>query len=107
LRRGNHRPVKYRLCGVQFHRRLKLMTKDEIASVLRELSREQRKQIKVDVNAITPESRFDHLGFDSLSILDFMYAVEERFGVIPETAEMVKMQRVGELIDYLHSNMQS
>ena len=81
------------------------MTRDEIANVLRELLRQQ-KQIKVDVNAITPETRFDHLGFDSLSILDFMYEVENRFGVIPEVAELVKMQRVSELIDFLHNNAQ-
>jgi acyl carrier protein len=80
-----------------------IMTKDEIASVLRELLRQQ-KQIKVEINSITPESRFDHLGFDSLSILDFMYDVENRFGVIPEAAELVRMQRVSELIDYLHRN---
>ena len=88
--------------GVQFNA-ASIMTKDEIASVLRELLRQQ-KQIKVDVNAIAPESRFDHLGFDSLSILDFMYDVESRFGVIPEAAELVRMQRVSELIDYLHRN---
>ena len=82
------------------------MTRDEIASVLRELLRQQ-KQIKVDVNAITPETRFDHLGFDSLSILDFMYEVENRFGVMPEVAQLVQMQRVSELIDYLHDHAQS
>jgi hypothetical protein len=40
-------------------------------------------------------------------MLDLLYAVEERFGVFPEVAELVRMQRISELIDYLHSNAQS
>lgn len=82
------------------------MTKDEIASALRDLLRQQ-KQIKVDVNAIQPETRFDQLGFDSLSILDFLYEVENRFAVVPEMADLVRMQKVGDLIDYLQPRAQS
>jgi acyl carrier protein len=82
------------------------MTKDEIASALRELLRQQ-KQIKVDVHAIQPETRFDQLGFDSLSILDFLYEVENRFAVVPEMADLVRMQKVGDLIDYLQPRAQT
>lgn len=82
------------------------MTKDEIASALRDLLRQQ-KQIKVDVNAVQPETRFDQLGFDSLSILDFLYEVENRFAVVPEMADLVRMQKVGDLIDYLQPRAQS
>ncbi|MBE7500215.1 MAG: acyl carrier protein [Verrucomicrobiales bacterium] len=82
------------------------MTKDEIASALRDLLRQQ-KQIKVDVNAIQPETRFDQLGFDSLSILDFLYEVENRFAVVPEMADLVRMQKVGDLIDYLQPRAQT
>lgn len=82
------------------------MTKEEIASGLRELLRKQ-KQLKVDVDAIQLETRFDQIGFDSLSILDFMYDVENRFAVVPEMADLVRMQKVSDLIDYLHPRVQA
>jgi acyl carrier protein len=76
------------------------MTKDNIISELRELLRKQ-KQLKADIDAITLETRFDQIGFDSLSILDFMYEVENRFGVFPDMAELVKMQQVDDLVEFL------
>ena len=79
------------------------MTKDEIISELRQLLRTQ-KQLKVDIDAIGADTRFDQVGFDSLSILDFMYEVENRFGAFPEMEELVKMQKVDDLINYLAAN---
>lgn len=76
------------------------MTKEQITTELRELLRKQ-KQLKVDVDAIGTETRFDQIGFDSLSILDFMYEVESRFGIFPEMAELVKMQKVDDLVGFL------
>jgi acyl carrier protein len=76
------------------------MTKEEITSELRELLRKQ-KQLKVDVDAVGVDTRFDQIGFDSLSILDFMYEVENRFGTFPEMAELVKMQQVDDLVEFL------
>lgn len=79
------------------------MTREQIITDLRELLRGQ-KQIKADVDTITVDTRFDQIGFDSLSILDFMYDVEGRFGAFPEMEELVKMQKVGDLIAYLEVN---
>ncbi len=79
------------------------MTKEEIITELRQLLRKQ-KQLKVDTDAIGMDTRFDQIGFDSLSILDFMYEVENRFGTFPEMAELVKMQKVDDLVDYLKAN---
>lgn len=79
------------------------MSKEEIVSELRELLRKQ-KQLKADIDAIGVETRFDQIGFDSLSILDFMYEVENRFGTFPEMAELVKMQKVDDLVDFLATN---
>lgn len=76
------------------------MTRDDTISTLKELLLQQ-KQIKVDIEAISPESRLDKVGFDSLSILDFMYDVESRFNVQIPVAELVKMERVSDLIEYL------
>lgn len=79
------------------------MTKEEIVSELRELLRKQ-KQLKTDIDAIGVDTRFDQIGFDSLSILDFMYEVESRFGTFPEMAELVNMQKVDDLVDFLATN---
>jgi len=80
------------------------MTKEEIVSALRDLLRKQ-KQLKVDVDTIQLDTRFDQIGFDSLSILDFMYDVENRFNVVPEMADLVRMQKVSDLIEYLHARI--
>lgn len=79
------------------------MSKDNIISELRDLLRTQ-KQLKTDIDAITLETRFDQIGFDSLSILDFMYEVENRFGTFPDMAELVKMQKVDDLVEFLVAN---
>jgi len=79
------------------------MTKEDIIGDLRQLLRGQ-KQLKVDIDAIDADTRFDQIGFDSLSILDFMYEVENRFGAFPEMEELVKMQKVSDLIEYLEVN---
>ena len=82
------------------------MTKEDIVSALRELLRKQ-KQLKVDVDAVQLDTRFDQIGFDSLSILDFMSDVENRFSVVPEMADLVRMQKVSDLIEYLHARVQA
>ena len=82
------------------------MTSEAIVSELRKLLRSQ-KQLKVDIDAIGIDTRFDQIGFDSLSILDFMYEVENRFGTFPEMEELVKMQQVSDLVDFLAANAKS
>lgn len=82
------------------------MTKEDIVSALRELLRKQ-KQLKVEVEAIRLDTRFDQIGFDSLSILDFMYDVENRFNVVPDMADLVRMQKVSDLIEYLHARVRA
>ena len=79
------------------------MTKEKIISELRELLRKQ-KQLRTDIDAIGVDTRFDQIGFDSLSILDFMYEVENRFGTFPEMAELVNMQKVDDLVEFLGAN---
>jgi acyl carrier protein len=82
------------------------MTRDAIVNALKELLRQQ-KQLQVDLEAVTPETRLDKVGFDSLSILDFMYDVESRFGVQLPVSELVKLERVSDLIDYLAARAQA
>jgi acyl carrier protein len=76
------------------------MRRDEIVLGLRDLLTQQE-QVKVDVSSITEHTRLDRIGFDSISILDFIYDVEDRFRVQTEIADLVAMERVSDLIDYL------
>jgi acyl carrier protein len=80
------------------------MNRDEIIRGLRDLLTRQE-QIAVDVSAITEDTRIDRIGFDSISILDFIYDVEDRFGVQTEIADLVTMERVGDLIEYLEARL--
>jgi len=80
------------------------MTQDELLAELRLLLTRQ-KQLKMDAAAITPDTRIDQIGFDSLSILEFIYDVEDRFQVETQLAELVAMTHVRELVGYLHSKL--
>ena len=58
------------------------MTANEIDGVLRELLVEQ---FKVEASAIAPAASFKELGLDSLDVVSFVMALEDRLGVeIPE-----------------------
>lgn len=80
------------------------MKRPEIISVLRELLRAQ-KQVKVDADALGEQTPLSQVGFDSISILDFMYDVESRFNVRTEIADLVRMERVKDLIDHLERKL--
>ena len=80
------------------------MDRDEIVRGLRELLTRQA-GVKVDVSAITEDTRIDRIGFDSISILDFIYDVEDRFRIQTEIADLVEMERVRDLIDYLEARL--
>ncbi len=80
------------------------MQRPEIIASLKDLLRQQ-KQVKIDVDTIGEETRLTQVGFDSISILDFIYDVESRFSVSTEIAELVRMERVKDLIDHLEAKL--
>lgn len=80
------------------------MKRHEIISGLKELLRAQ-KQVKVDIDPLGEETPLSQVGFDSISILDFMYDVESRFNVRTEIAELVRMEQVKDLIDHLERKL--
>lgn len=80
------------------------MNRDQIISRLRDLLKKQA-EFKGDVNAIQEETKIDQMGFDSISILDFMYDIEADFNVQTEVADLVKMEKVKDLIDYLSGKL--
>ena len=80
------------------------MNREQIIAALKALLGTQPK-LKLDLNAITEGTRLDQMGFDSISILDFIYDVESRFSVSTEIAELVRMERVKDLIDLLEAKL--
>ncbi|HEY6168328.1 MAG TPA: phosphopantetheine-binding protein [Verrucomicrobiae bacterium] len=80
------------------------MTRDQIVTSLKHLLKQQ-KQVKLNLDSITDDTRLQGIGFDSLSILDFIYDVESHFNARIEMADLVRMERVKDLIDYLHAKV--
>ena len=80
------------------------MKRDEIAQALRDLL-ERQEELDVDLDAITEDTRIDGIGFNSLSILDCMYEIENRFGVPMEVGDLVEMEVVRDLIDHLEAKL--
>ena len=59
----------------------------------------------MDVQAVDLDTRLDAIGFDSLSILDFIYDVEERFQVETPMGDLVRMEKVADLVGYLEGRL--
>ena len=81
-----------------------VIARDEIQTRLKALL-EAQPEIQVDVTKITEETAFDDVGFDSLSILDFMYEMEEQFGIQLEVKDLLGLDTVGDLIGHLQEKM--
>ena len=54
-----------------------------------------------DWDAVVAETLIESLGFDSLTILDVLYDVEEEFGIALDPKQVVKTRAVGEIVALL------
>lgn len=70
-----------------------------LRDVLRDSAIEER-----DWDAVAPETTIESLGFDSLTILDVLYDVEEEFGIALEPKQVVKARTVGEIVGLLRQH---
>lgn len=57
----------------------------------------------LDQGAITRESAFRELGFDSLDIVELIMSFEDEFGVTIEMKE--DMKTVGDIVAYIEANV--
>ena len=89
-------------CGIVPAHTVPTAKRQQIIAGLKELL-EQHKQLKVPFDRLTEDSRLSQIGFDSISILDFLYDIETRFRVQIEMADLIRMDRVQDLIDYLET----
>ncbi|MDD4871826.1 MAG: phosphopantetheine-binding protein [Kiritimatiellae bacterium] len=76
------------------------MTQLQIIEKLRTMMRKSS-QAQVDWDTVTADSSIASLGFDSLSILDLVYDIQQEFGFEFEAEELVGVKTVGQLADFL------
>ncbi|MXX76285.1 MAG: acyl carrier protein [Holophagales bacterium] len=75
----------------------------EILARLRDVLRESAVE-EHDWDAVVAETPIESLGFDSLTILDVLYDVEEEFGIALDPKQVVKTRTIGEIIALLQQN---
>ena len=51
---------------------------------------------RIDPADVTPKARFDDLGIDSLTLVDIVVAVEDRFGLVIPDDEWARFETVGD-----------
>ena len=76
------------------------MTQLEIIEKLRTMMK-KTSQAQVDWKAVNADSTIASLGFDSLSILDLVYDIQQEFGFEFEAEELVGVRTVGQLTAFL------
>ena len=78
--------------------------RDELIDDLKGLLRRIDK-VHVDVDALTVDTEIDSVGFDSLSILEFMYEVESHFGIEMDVSDLVEMEVLGDLVEHVRRKL--
>ena len=80
------------------------MTREEIINKLREEMRTSSPE-EIDWDAVTAEAEIESLGFDSLSILDLIYDVQQSFGITFDAEKLIDVRTVGDLADFLEKEL--
>lgn len=55
----------------------------------------------IDWSKVDDATTIESLGFDSLTILDLLYDLQEEFGVEIEAKQVLEIATVGEMVDFL------
>jgi acyl carrier protein len=82
------------------------MTRAEILDQLRNTMKDSS-PIPVDWDTLTEDTTIGELGFDSLSILDLIYDVQQSFGIDFEAEELVNINTIGELAEFLEETLKA
>lgn len=80
------------------------MSDQEILEKLRNLMKTSS-QADVKWDEVGLDSSIESLGFDSLSILDLTYDIQQEFGVEFEAEEMIRVSTVNDMVTFLKSRM--
>lgn len=76
------------------------MTHEQIIDRLRVIMQDSTEK-QVDWSTVTGETTIESLGFDSLSILDLIYDIQQEFEIQFEAEQLVSIQTVDELAGFL------
>jgi acyl carrier protein len=76
------------------------MSRDEILKALRTVMQDSSTE-DVDWDNVSESATIEELGFDSLSILDLVYDIQQDLDVQFEAEELVNVRTVGELVTFL------
>jgi len=58
---------------------------------------------RIDPADVTHQARFDDLGIDSLTMVDAVVALEDRFGLVIPDDEWARFETVGDAVAHLQS----
>ena len=81
-----------------------MQQREQIMQTLRNIV-DQASIEPIDTENINEDTTIGELGFDSLSVLDLIYDVQQSFGLDFEVQELVTINSVGELIEFLEEEM--
>lgn len=76
------------------------MDTKETLNRLREVLENSSTQV-VDWAALSAETTVESLGFDSLSILDVLYGIEQEFGIELDAGDVMDLGTVGDLMNVM------
>jgi acyl carrier protein len=63
------------------------------------------KQLKVDVDSITPETDIlDDLGADSLDVVELLMTIEDNYGITIPDDEVTSLRTISAMSDYIEAN---
>jgi acyl carrier protein len=57
----------------------------------------------IDWSSLSEATTVASLGFDSLSILDVLYGIEQEFGIELDAGDVIDLRTVGELVTLLEA----
>ncbi|MDA3797629.1 MAG: acyl carrier protein [Kiritimatiellae bacterium] len=76
------------------------MTKEDVISKLAEVMKSVSQE-DVDWDSISADTKIESLGFDSLSILDLMYDIQQEFDIEIEGEEIVDIKTIDQLAAFI------
>ena len=91
-------PRAHRLEGVRLE--MNATSREQIRQRLEGVM-EQSSAEDVAWSTVTDETTIESFGFDSLSILDLLFDLEQEFAIAIEAEEMLNIKSVGDLVDFL------
>ena len=80
------------------------MTRSEIAVKLRNLMK-IASPTRVDLDSVTEQTEIAAIGFDSLSVLDLIYDVQQAFQLEFDAEEMTGIVTVSDLVTFLEKKL--